>query len=135
MEASAAKSDPKYTCKHCLKKTIMVVHMHEQTCDKNPNKYLNIAKRYGPNHLSGALLNKISSQRSLNEGLIKRPLPTSTPTVLAVIGAQATDALPILSQKDLDLEIARGAKAAEWSTMPILSQEDLDSVFNSSQTE
>ena len=112
VRASTALSyEQKHTCRHCSYKSFTIVHMHEQTCEYNPNRAANIVKRYGPNHLSGRDLHKLMEGRrrmlpaiDLSQDRRDRikNLSEITRSVLLVIAFTVTSNLPELSQTDLD---------------------------------
>jgi hypothetical protein len=105
-QSTALSFEQKHTCRHCSYKSFTIVHMHEQTCDSNPNRDAYITKRYGPNHLTGSYLSKLSEARKLAN--LDNPAMTLTlsevilKSVLLVVDFTVTPDLPQLTQCDLD---------------------------------
>ena len=117
------KDERKHTCKHCGKKSDMVIYMHQNTCEKNPKMKEYVAKRYGDRHLTGSQLAKAKTQRSLVAGL-ERPMQASTPAALEAIGARAIagpSTLPSLSSQ----EIARWLHRSDSQTTTSRTQASL----------
>ena len=106
-KSTALSFERKHTCRHCSYKSFTIVHMHEQTCELNPNRALNIAKRYGPNHLTGSDISKLI-EASKKRDTIARVYQVSelaravTESVLLVLEFTVTPDLPVLSQNYLD---------------------------------
>ena len=64
--STALSYEQKHTCIYCNYKSFTIVHMHEQTCDFNPNRAAYIRKRYGPNHLTGSDIHKLIEAKKVS---------------------------------------------------------------------
>ena len=109
--STALSYEQKHTCRHCSYKSFTIVHMHEQTCDLNPNRAAYITKRYGPNHLTGSDISKLMEGHRRKLPVIDLSQPRgdgvihpseATRSVLLVLAFTVTPDLPALSQDDLD---------------------------------
>ena len=59
MESRAQYYNRKHICRFCGYKSHMIIHMHERYCEHNPKHSINIARCYGPRHLTGDMIGKI----------------------------------------------------------------------------
>ena len=127
-KSKAMDYDRKHTCRHCSYKSFTIVHMHEQTCELNPNRDAYITKRYGPNHLTGDMICKLRRAALLKTEQCSVPLSSTN----------NNETLPLVTPSDLD-SVFLSDTISCWclltinyhvpARLPELSQEDLDSVF------
>ena len=106
----------KHVCRHCGFKTFMIVHMHEQTCESNPNRSAYIAKRYGPSHyFGGSSLNKT----------VKTAKTSKSVTLTKIVSYVSSESLPLLSQSDLDTVLS-----SQSCSLTMFTQSDLDKILD-----
>ena len=65
----------------------MIIHMHERYCEQNPKRLINFARRYGPKHLTGCMIDKLIRTASIES----EAASSSAESALRGHGARSTN--------------------------------------------